>query len=172
MASKKKKVSPVVSSDFESLVTKIVQIHDRAQDFSTKAVNIGLTLRNWLIGHRIVEFEQNGKDRATYGERLLPKLAQRLVNAGLKRVDARELRRFRLLYTVYPQIRETVSPELLAQSGIAPLRMFLHSDSSRESATPQLIPSEPGLLDRLVVGGRLERIGQLRGTWYSRGMVV
>ena len=172
MASKKKKVSPVVSSDFESLVTKIVQIHDRAQDFSTKAVNIGLTLRNWLIGHRIVEFEQNGKDRATYGERLLPELSQRLANAGLTRVDARELRRFRLLYTVYPQIRETVSPELLAQSGIAPLMMFLHSDSSRESATPQLIPSEPGLLDRLVVGGRLERIGQLRGTWYSRGMVV
>ena len=96
----------------------------------------------------------------------------RLVKAGLKRVDARELRRFRLLYTVYPQIRETVSPELLAQSGIAPLMMFLPSDSSRESATPQLIPSEPGLLDRLVVGGRLERIGQLRGTWYSRGMVV
>lgn len=28
------------------------------------------------------------------------------------------------------------------------------------------------LLDRLVVGGRLERIGQRRGTWYSRGMVV
>ena len=98
--------------------------------------------------------------------------AKLLVNAGLKRGDARELRRFRLLYTVYPQIRETVSPELLAQSGMAPLMMFLHSDSSRESATPQLIPSEPRLLDRLVVGGRLERIGQRRGTWYSRGMVV
>ena len=139
MASKKKKVSPVVSSDFESLVTTIVQIHDRAQDFSTKAVNIGLTLRNWLIGHRIVEFEQNGKDRATYGERLLPKLAQRLVNAGLKRVDARELRRFRLLYTVYPQIRETVSPELLAQEGASALRPFLHlaSLAKRETASPE-----------------------------------
>ena len=160
MASKKKKVSPVVSSDFESLVTTIVQIHDRAQDFSTKAVNIGLTLRNWLIGHRIVEFEQNGKDRATYGERLLPELAQRLVKAGLKRVDARELRRFRLLYTVYPQIRETLSPELLAQSGIAPLIMFLQSDSSiRESVSPesqivesvfpQLSPVHPDLVQRL-----------------------
>ena len=139
MASKKKKVSPVVTSDFESLVTTIVQIHDRAQDFSTKAVNIGLTLRNWLIGHRIVEFEQNGKDRATYGERLLPKLAQRLVNAGLKRVDARELRRFRLLYTVYPQIRETVSPELLAQEGASALRPFLHlaSLAKRETASPE-----------------------------------
>ena len=156
MASKKKKVSPVVTSDFESLVTTIVQIHHRAQDFSTKAVNIGLTLRNWLIGHRIVEFEQNGKDRATYGERLLPELAQRLVKAGLKRVDARELRRFRLLYTVYPQIRETLTPELLAQSGIAPLMMFLQSDSSiRESATPEshivesLTPQSPSLILRL-----------------------
>ena len=160
MASKKKKVSPVVTSDFESLVTTIVQIHHRAQDFATKAVNIGLTLRNWLIGHRIVEFEQNGKDRATYGERLLPELAQRLVKAGLKRVDARELRRFRLLYTVYPQIRETLSPELLAQSGIAPLIMFLQSDSSiRESVSPesqivesvypQLSPVHPDLVQRL-----------------------
>ena len=160
MASKKKKVSPVVTSDFESLVTTIVQIHHRAQDFATKAVNIGLTLRNWLIGHRIVEFEQNGKDRATYGERLLPELAQRLVKAGLKRVDARELRRFRLLYTVYPQIRETLSPELLAQSGIAPLIMFLQSDSSIresvspesqivESVSPQLSPVHPDLVQRL-----------------------
>ena len=160
MASKKKKVSPVVTSDFESLITTIVQIHHRAQDFATKAVNIGLTLRNWLIGHRIVEFEQNGKDRATYGERLLPELAQRLVKAGLKRVDARELRRFRLLYTVYPQIRETLSPELLAQSGIAPLIMFLQSDSSiRESVSPesqivesvfpQLSPVHPDLVQRL-----------------------
>ena len=156
MASKKKKVSPVVTSDFESLVTTIVQINHRAQDFATKAVNIGLTLRNWLIGHRIVEFEQNGKDRATYGERLLPELAQRLVKAGLKRVDVRELRRFRLLYTVYPQIRETLTPELLAQSGIAPLMMFLQSDSSiRESATPEsqivesLTPHSPSLILRL-----------------------
>ena len=160
MASKKKKVSPIVTSDFESLITTIVQIHHRAQDFATKAVNIGLTLRNWLIGHRIVEFEQNGKDRATYGERLLPELAQRLVKAGLKRVDARELRRFRLLYTVYPQIRETLSPELLAQSGIAPLIMFLQSDSSiRESVSPesqivesvfpQLSPVHPDLVQRL-----------------------
>ena len=28
------------------------------------------------------------------------------------------------------------------------------------------------LLDRLVIGRRLERIGQRRGTWYSRGMII
>ena len=105
---------PAAAWDFDALVTSIVHIHQQTQDFSAKAVNVALTLRNWLIGYRIVEFEQQGKDRAAYGERLLPVLAGRLAAAGLKRVDARELRRFRLLYTVYPQIRETVTPEWLA----------------------------------------------------------
>ena len=102
MPAKKKHSDSPALDDFESLVDSIVQIHYQAQDFATKAVNVGLTLRNWLIGHRIVEFEQNGKDRAAYGERLLPELAKRLASAGLKRVDMRELRRFRLLYTTYP----------------------------------------------------------------------
>ena len=151
MAPKRKSTAASATSDFESLVLTIAQIHQQVQAFATKAVNVGLTLRNWLIGHRIVEFEQNGKDRATYGERLLPELAQRLVNAGLKRVDARELRRFRLFYTVYPQIRETVSPELLAQDGASVLRPFLHlaSLAKRESVSPQLSPVHPDLVQRL-----------------------
>lgn len=108
---KKKATQPEREGDFASLVTSIVEIHQQAQEFATKAVNIGLTLRNWLIGRRIVEFEQKGLDRVTYGQRLLPELANKLASAGLKRVGTRELRRFRLFYTVYPQIRETVSPE-------------------------------------------------------------
>ena len=42
------------------------------------AVNIALTSRNGLMGRYIVEFEQNGEDRAAYGEQLLKKLEQRL----------------------------------------------------------------------------------------------
>jgi hypothetical protein len=98
------------SGDFVSLVTVIVHLHQQTQDYATKAVNMALTLRNWLIGYRIVEFEQQGNDRAAYGQRLLPALAERLAAAGLKRVDVRELRRFRLLYKVYPQIRESLTP--------------------------------------------------------------
>ena len=117
MAFKKQPDKPSVNADFESPVTSIVQIHHQANEFALKAVNMGLTLRNWLIGHRIVEFEQKGQDRAAYGAKLLQTLAKRLAAAGLTRVDARELRRFRLLYTVYPQIRESVSPELISHAG-------------------------------------------------------
>ena len=149
MPAKKKHSDSPKLDDFESLVDSIVQIHHQAQDFATKAVNVGLTLRNWLIGHRIVEFEQNGKDRAAYGERLLPELAKRLASAGLKRVDMRELRRFRLLYTTYPQIRETVTPELLARAGALALQPLLQStqQKNRETLSPDSqipeLPAQP-----------------------------
>lgn len=127
--------------DFDALVSAIVRIHGQSQALAAKAVNTSLTVRNWLIGHRIVAFEQQGKDRAAYGERLLPALAQRLAAAGLKRVDARELRRFRLFYSVYPQIRETLSPEWLAGPGAAalPAALAAQPDPKRESASPDLI---------------------------------
>lgn len=54
-----------------------------------------------------------------------PALAKRLSAAGLKRVDARELRRFRRLYGVYPQIRETVTPELLTGLGAGALQPLM-----------------------------------------------
>ena len=124
MPAKKKTTPPAASGDFDSLVSSIVHLHQESQAFASKAINVSLTLRNWLIGQRIVEFEQLGKDRAAYGEKLLPTLAKRLSAAGLKRVDVRELRRFRLLYGVYPQIRETVTPELLSGLGAGALRKW------------------------------------------------
>ena len=51
------------------------------------------------MGFYIVEFEQNGEERAAYGEQLLKKLEQRLKTKGL---NERRFREFRLLYLVYP----------------------------------------------------------------------
>jgi len=183
MASKKKAIAPSANGNFEALVVSIVQIHQQAQEFATKAVNIGLTLRNWFIGHRIVEFEQQGRDRAAYGERLLPALAEKLAAAGLKRVDTRELRRFRLLYTIYPQIRETVTPELLAHSGASALQPFLDFAplAKRETVSPESPPSQPDLLQRLSFSHLIEllelpdetqrrfyEIECIRGNWSVR----
>jgi predicted nuclease of restriction endonuclease-like (RecB) superfamily len=56
-------------------------------------------------------------------------------------VDVRELRRFRLLYEVYPQIRESVTPELLASLGAEDLQQSLKAlpVPKRESVAPQLL---------------------------------
>ncbi len=161
---KKTPTPPTTAGDFDSLVTSIVHLHQQTQDFATKAVNVALTLRNWLIGCRIVEFEQQGNDRAAYGEGLLPALAGRLSAAGLKQVTSRELRRFRQLYQTYPQIWQAVTAKSLAEAGFSaliPEEVFLPSSirqsvtaksPKRETVTPEsqiVETATPQLLQRL-----------------------
>ena len=100
---------------FASLIGAIQHIHDELASQASRAVNVSLTLRNWLIGYYIREYEQNGTDRAKYGEALLQRLSESLAKIGLKRMDVRELRRYRQFYLVYPQIRETLPPEFTAR---------------------------------------------------------
>jgi hypothetical protein len=97
--------------DFKKLVSTIQQVHNQLSDHASRAVNTSLTLRNWLIGLYIREYEQHGADRAQYGESLLDRLSEELRRIGIPRSDARELRRYRLFYSVYPQIREALTPE-------------------------------------------------------------
>lgn len=102
---------------FENLVITIREAHADLIKKATRAVNASLTMRNWMIGYYIVEYEQNGSDRSQYGDNLIEQLATRLGEAGVSRTDERELRRYRQFYQAYPQIRETLSPELDVAAG-------------------------------------------------------
>lgn len=95
--------------NFEKLVLRIQDTNTFLQKSAVKAINTHLTLRNWLTGFYIVEFEQNGSDRAVYGAKLLENLAK---NIGIKGLTAPELSRCRQFYITYPQILGTVSQEL------------------------------------------------------------
>jgi predicted nuclease of restriction endonuclease-like (RecB) superfamily len=98
------------SFDFESLVNSIKSIHNELAGQASKAVNVSLTIRNWLIGMYIAEYQLNGKDRAKYGDKLLYKLADRLKNNS--NCNHRQLYRYHRLYQLYPQILGTLSPKL------------------------------------------------------------
>ena len=56
-----------IKMDFKKLVDAIQQAHNQLSDQARRAVNTSLTLRNWLIGLYIREYEQHGADRAQYG---------------------------------------------------------------------------------------------------------
>lgn len=75
------------------------------QTKAAHAINTALTVRNWLIGCYIVEFEQHGEDRASYGEKLLKNLGDNLNTKGL---EERRLREFRRFYLVYPQLSNEI----------------------------------------------------------------
>jgi predicted nuclease of restriction endonuclease-like (RecB) superfamily len=89
-----------------NLISQIDETHQTLQQNAVKAVNSHITLRNWLIGHYIVEFEQNGEDRAKYGAKLLKELARSLKIKGLGETNLKQCRKF---FQLYPQISQTVS---------------------------------------------------------------
>ena len=95
--------------NFDLLLNTIQQTHTVFQQNAVKAVNVSLTLRNWLIGYYIVEFEQNGEDRAKYGDKLIPNLVSGL---NSKSLSFRNLNLFRQFYLLYPQIVQTLSAQL------------------------------------------------------------
>jgi predicted nuclease of restriction endonuclease-like (RecB) superfamily len=92
--------------NFNSLVSLVEQTHLHFHQQAVKAVNVSLTLRNWLVGYYIVEFEQKGEDRAEYGSKLLSKLAES--SKHIKGFDERSFRNFRLFYKQYPQIQSYI----------------------------------------------------------------
>lgn len=88
---------------FNDLASIVQTTHDAAQSSAVKAINRMQTMRNWLIGYYIVEFEQHGKDRAEYGTQLLKKLEERVDRKGLTRNTFQSSRTF---YRMYPQMIE------------------------------------------------------------------
>ena len=124
--------------NFETLVKYIGTIQNTLQAHAAHAVNLALTSRSWLMGYYIVEFEQNGEDRAAYGEQLLKKLELRLKTKGL---NERRFRDFRRLYLVYPQLMEPIARYISSQvairrsptaESIQPIRRLLTAESEND----------------------------------------
>lgn len=68
---------------FERLVSVIGQAHVELAAQAARAVNASLTLRNWLIVFHIAEYEQQGTDRAQYGDKLIERLSAPLSQVGV-----------------------------------------------------------------------------------------
>jgi len=105
--------------DFNDLVQTITSVHDELSGRATKAVNLSLTVRNWLIGYYIQEFEQKGSDRASYGDHILQDLSNRLPQGD--GFSHRSLKLYRQFYVAYPQFGQTV----FAQSSSPVIRQTL-----------------------------------------------
>jgi predicted nuclease of restriction endonuclease-like (RecB) superfamily len=95
--------------NFEELVSAICDADSALVTRATKAVNISLTMRNWLIGHYVSEYELHGADRADYGKRIIGELADRL--EGVSNCSKRQLSKYVRFYRAYPQIGGTASTQ-------------------------------------------------------------
>ena len=177
--------------NFESLVAEIEQTHQHFQQQAVKAVNMSLTIRNYLIGFYIVEFEQNGEDRAAYGSKLLDSLAAKLSIKGL--VSA-EISRCRQFYFCYPQILGALTQEFknlvpqhilgtLSQESTMGVEPSIMESSNLQSTKPNLyVPGEKllsklsfsHLVELIKIQDHLKRtfyeIECIKGTWSVRAL--
>ncbi len=97
--------------DLECLAKSIQAAHEELVRQASKAVNVSLTVRNWLIGHYIAEYELNGADRASYGEKLLDRLASRLRELGVETCEKRRLYQYLRFYNTYPEIVRSLTAQ-------------------------------------------------------------
>ncbi|MBE0491138.1 MAG: DUF1016 family protein [Sulfurospirillum sp.] len=99
-----------------SLISTIDRIHQTFQMKALQSVSVNLTLRNFVIGYYIVEYEQNGSDRATYGAKLIENMAQKL--SHIKGMSSTALKLMRQFYLTYPQISQSVTDQFKIDSKI------------------------------------------------------
>jgi predicted nuclease of restriction endonuclease-like (RecB) superfamily len=108
------------NTNYKGLVRTIAQTIEQGRNAATRAVNTQLLQTYWQIGQYIVEYEQKGSDRATYGKSLIDNLAKDLSQLHGKGFSHSNLIYMRLLYIKF-SISEMASHLLrilkLAQQG-------------------------------------------------------
>ncbi len=95
--------------DYRNWSGGIASLLEEARRQSARHVNAILTATYWEIGRRIVEFEQQGEQRAGYGEELLERLGADLTKRFGRGFAARNLFRMRGFYQFHQDILTTLS---------------------------------------------------------------
>lgn len=97
--------------EYSSLISSIGNLLRDARKKVFYQINQTLVQTYWKIGQRILEFEQRGKTRANYGEKLLEKLSLDLTNQFGKGFSRDNLEKMRKFYLLFPK-SETLSRKL------------------------------------------------------------
>lgn len=110
---------PIIKADeidaqYQAIFGEVSRIVDTSRGLAARSVNAVMTAAYWLIGHRIVEFEQSGEERAKYGTALIERLAADLTQRFGRGFSRQNIGQMRLFYLSYPSVRilQTLSGEL------------------------------------------------------------
>ena len=99
------------SVNLDGLLDQLRALILQARQQALRAVDVVQVRTCWEMGRHIVEFEQGGAERAKYGAKLLPRLAERLTAEFGKGFDISNLRHMRAFFHAFP-IWDALRPEL------------------------------------------------------------
>ena len=147
----KDSVDRQVTGDFEALVKHIQSVGNALQQDARLVINRNVTTRAWLTGLYIVEYEQNGNDRAKYGTQLLQNLSKRL---GGKSYSTTNLKYYRQFYMYYPELLPVIGAYLIERFGNLNGGVAFLPEQIQQALSAKLMPAQIGqsLTDELSGG--------------------
>ncbi len=99
------------AADYNTVLTEVAALLEAARHAAARSVNAVMTATYWQIGRRLVEVEQQGQDKAEYGERLVERLSQDLTARFGRGFGRRNLFQMRAFYMAYAPKVQTVSAQ-------------------------------------------------------------
>lgn len=95
-------MNEIIKPDYEQLVANIGNILAEGRNKVATTINTALVQTYWTIGQHIVEYEQQGNERAEYGSNLLGRLVKDLKEQYGIGFNRNNLQYMRKLYTAFP----------------------------------------------------------------------
>ncbi len=146
-----------VKLKYEKFLANISLTIAQARENAVRVINTELVKANWGIGRHIIEYEQNGEERAEYGTALLTRLSKdlrKLYGTGFGRLNILDMRRFYLAYQKW----QTVSAKLSWSHYIA--LVYISNDPARKFYEKQTINKHLSVreLERPIDSSLFERL--------------
>lgn len=113
-----KEPSKKYNDEDNMLVNDLRSIVSKARSKAFAAVNYSLVERNWRIGQRIVEEEQNGASRAEYGKHVIEVASAALTKEFGKGFSETNIMNFKKFYLKFKEltIPQTLSEEFKSKT--------------------------------------------------------
>ena len=149
------------------LVNDLKTIVSKARSKAFAAVNYSLVERNWRIGQRIVEQEQNGASRAEYGKHVIEVASAALTEEFGKGFSETNIRTFRKFFLIFNNLE--IQQTLSAESNL-PKQQTLSDELSSHFQKGQTPPAQSEL--RLLPWSHYERLIRVEDKkareWYAK----
>ena len=100
------------SQNYSSLIADLSSLVEQGRKTAVRYVNTALVATYWLIGSRIVEYEQKGKERVEYGEATLRRISEDLSKKFGKGFSVPQMKNIRQFCFAYSEKGYTVSSQL------------------------------------------------------------
>lgn len=110
--------NPIINAEEKDFIESLKQIVRAARSMAYAAIDYAQIQANWLIGQRVVEQMQKGKERAEYGAHIIKIASVTLTEEFGSGYSETNIRNFRAFYLTFSNLQIQQTPSAESQTSI------------------------------------------------------